>query len=54
MKKILFAAVITLPMVFAGCIFSEKKPQGVNFAYDATSSLGASEPRHSFKSSTGK
>ncbi len=43
MKKILFAAVIILSMVFAGCIFSEKKPHGINFAYDATSSLGASE-----------
>ncbi len=43
MKKILFAAVIILSMVFAGCIFSEKKPHGVNFAYGATSSIGAIE-----------
>jgi hypothetical protein len=43
MKKILFAAVIILSMVFAGCIFSEKKPHGVNFAYGATSSMGAIE-----------
>ncbi len=43
MKKILFAAVIILSTVFAGCIFSEKKPQGVNFAYGATSSMGAIE-----------
>lgn len=43
MKKILFTAIIILSMVFAGCIFSEKKPQGVNFAYGATSSMGAIE-----------
>lgn len=43
MKKILFAAVIMLSVVFAGCISSEKKPQGVNFAYGATSSMGTSD-----------
>lgn len=42
MKKTLFTAVIILSMIFAGCISSEKKSQGVNFAYGATSSMGAS------------
>lgn len=43
MKKTLFTAVIILSMVFAGCISYEEKPQGVNFAYGATSSMGASD-----------
>ncbi len=43
MKKILLIAVIILSIVFAGCISGEKKPQGVNFAYGATSSMGAIE-----------
>lgn len=46
MKRILFttvmfAAVILISTIFAGCISSEKEPQGVNFVYDATSSMGA-------------